>query len=288
MDANTARKDPSEPESRAVGSVHTLGERMTQEAYRIASRRLPVLPWLSALEPVFARVTVLPLPVGARFQRIEAAPVDLNAPADRLPEEQESQGQLLEADLRARLEKLLGSALPAVRIHADEAADRLSRAHRADAVAVGQDVYFRQNYFRPRQDAGFALLAHEATHVLQAMRPDASWKRATQAGVSEQEREASANEHRASLEARGSSLPNLAGPANRLERYDARQVERAPLLAAAPLASSSTAARPMTAASNRGSEASTPTNVMPNFEELRSALYRDLMSQIKADFERGG
>ncbi len=278
---------PAENEVPNPRRAQTWGERMAQQARSIARRHLPVMPWLDALNPVFERVTALPVPVASRFQRREALPANLGI----LPEPMEEEatyppGDLLAADLRARLQNLFQDRLPDIYVHADPSSDRLARSHRADAVTVGQNVYFREDHFRPREDAGFALLAHEATHVLQAIRPDAAWKRATQAGVSEQESEAGAQERRA-RDTRRFSLPVGSHPAGRQERFDPRSPERVPISPPAPAATYS-AQRPMTAESDRDTALPAADSSMPSFAELRSALYRDLMSQIKADFERGG
>jgi hypothetical protein len=47
--------------------------------------------------------------------------------------------------------------------------------------------------------------------------------------------------------------------------------------------------RPMRAPDSSSPEpAAAPAAAMPNLEEIRRMLYRDLMTQIRADFERGG
>ena len=71
-----------------------------------------------------------------------------------------------------------------------------------------------------------------------------------------------------------------------------------PALAAAAAAASPAAAaqstaaamQPMAAASDRDmAEEPTPAPTPgPSFQELREALYRDLMRQLRIDFERGG
>lgn len=69
------------------------------------------------------------------------------------------------------------SALPAVYVHHDEFADRLVSAQKADAITVGNHIYFGRSPVTP------ALMAHEMTHVIQANLPGA----AVEAGMRERE-----------------------------------------------------------------------------------------------------
>src|SRR5207244_5047793 len=138
---------------------------------------------------------------------------------------------------------------------------------------------------------GFALLAHEATHVLQAMRPSTAWRRTTAVGIQEEEQEASAQE-RTVLGARRTADPSiirqLAPPERRIaapSRYPVVPERQT----AGPVGTPSPALRPMAAPTDRNLESgSTSAPSMPNFEDMRRALYRDLMSQIRADLQRGG
>jgi Domain of unknown function (DUF4157) len=76
-------------------------------------------------------------------------------------------GRSLERSTRERLEPRLGASLAAVRVHDDNLADSLTRALSARAFAVGSDVFFAPGAYRPGSRAGDALIAHEATHVVQ-------------------------------------------------------------------------------------------------------------------------
>jgi hypothetical protein len=188
--------------------------------------------------------------------------------------------------MRWRLGAVVGPGAEAVRVHRDADADRFARARRADAVTVGRHVFFRQGRFRPEEPEGFALLAHEATHVLAALRPNAAWRRATVAGAQEEEQGARARE-RALL-----GRPFAAAP--RLEAAPGPLAQRPAPLSVAPLptppAASSAALTPMAAATDRHLDGSEPTGAPAtvDVDELRRNLYRDLMSQIRADLERGG
>ncbi|GGJ08284.1 eCIS core domain-containing protein [Streptomyces brasiliensis] len=76
-------------------------------------------------------------------------------------------GQPLDPGLRRELEEQLGHDLGRVRLHTDRDAGRLTELLGADAVAVGQDVLFREGAFRPGTDQGKRLLAHELQHTVQ-------------------------------------------------------------------------------------------------------------------------
>jgi hypothetical protein len=194
----------------------------------------------------------------------------------------------------------MGPGTEAIRVHQDSAGDAVARAHGAEAVSSGRDVFFRAGRFQPNTAKGFGLLAHEATHVLQAMRPGAAWRRATKIGVQEEEREADQVERIAgnlrrttgSISPESSAASRVPRPAaakavsfNR-ERPASMQVSAAPLL---PNPMPSSILRPLAALEDRKLE-SAPAVVpaVPNFEGLRQELYRDLMNSIRADFERGG
>src|SRR5438270_283100 len=68
------------------------------------------------------------------------------------------------------MEHELGVALAGVRIHTDAVAARAARALAAEAFTVGEDIFFAEDMFSPDSRAGRRLLAHELTHVAQALR----------------------------------------------------------------------------------------------------------------------
>jgi hypothetical protein len=61
----------------------------------------------------------------------------------------------------------LGDELSDVRVHVDETAAALSQAVSARAFAMGRDVYFDRDEYRPGSSDGDRLLAHELAHVVQ-------------------------------------------------------------------------------------------------------------------------
>ncbi|MCN9241496.1 DUF4157 domain-containing protein [Streptomyces sp. RY43-2] len=76
-------------------------------------------------------------------------------------------GQPLDPGVRRELEEQLGHDLSRVRLHTGRDAGQLTELLGADAVAVGQDILFREGTFKPGTDEGRRLLAHELLHTVQ-------------------------------------------------------------------------------------------------------------------------
>ncbi|MER6418953.1 DUF4157 domain-containing protein [Streptomyces sp. NPDC001137] len=76
-------------------------------------------------------------------------------------------GQPLDPGLRRELEEQLGHDLSRVRLHTGRDAGQLTELLGADAVAVGQEVFFREGAFRPGTTEGRRLLTHELQHTVQ-------------------------------------------------------------------------------------------------------------------------
>lgn len=204
-----------------------------------------------------------------------------------------------------RLVELVGSALPAIHVRDDVEAEAVVRSQKADAVTVGNQVLLRAERYRPHTPQGLALLAHEAVHVAAAQQSNVAWQRATAAGRAEEERqalhveraalgsawEAPINSHRAGDAAPGgpSTLPAMQSPQ---PPATSDVTGSLPAMHTAGSADAPAGAlQPMAASANRdleGLAASPAPAPAPSFQDLREALYRDLMRQLRADFERGG
>jgi Domain of unknown function (DUF4157) len=78
-----------------------------------------------------------------------------------------ARGAPLPAVTRERMERGFGADLSAVRVHADDGADRLNRDLGARAFTRGSDIYFRAGRYQPGTALGDWLIAHEVAHVLQ-------------------------------------------------------------------------------------------------------------------------
>lgn len=76
-------------------------------------------------------------------------------------------GQPLDVSVRRELEGRLGHDFGRVRLHTDRDAGALTELLGADAVAVGQDIFFRPGAYRPGTVDGQRLLAHELLHTVQ-------------------------------------------------------------------------------------------------------------------------
>lgn len=76
-------------------------------------------------------------------------------------------GNPLPEDLRKDLENKMNASFLHVRIHNDNAANKLCEELNALAFTVGNHIFFRSGRYQPGTSAGKELLAHELTHVLQ-------------------------------------------------------------------------------------------------------------------------
>lgn len=281
--------------------AETLGQRLDRLAGQLIAARSPAFAWLMPLQGLLDHLATLPGPIADRFDRVEAvaAAVDFH---DRIPAARKMIGPgdtgavgadgLLPSDIHSQLRRVIGWDAEAMRVHDDRAADLLARRHRADAVTVGRHVYFRQGRLRPRDPQGFALIAHEATHVAESLAPGAAWRRLTGAGRRDEERLAESNERRASLDGIG---PGPVGPAAPWRSVRPRTGPLAPAVirqdgpqpasppTAARPAPATPAPQPMRAPDDRTAEPSPPLDV----EELQRSLLRELKRQLLTEFERG-
>jgi hypothetical protein len=76
-------------------------------------------------------------------------------------------GSPLPDAVRREMEARLGVDLRSVRVHTDDVADEATRAVRAKAFTVGEDIFFAKGELVHGGGAGAELLAHELTHVVQ-------------------------------------------------------------------------------------------------------------------------
>jgi hypothetical protein len=96
--------------------------------------------------------------------------VDQHDPAVESALQQRGAGQPLPLLLRREMERELGVSLERVRIHTDAVAAQATRVLNAEAFTVGEDIFFSEGTFAPNTHSGRNLLAHELTHVAQALR----------------------------------------------------------------------------------------------------------------------
>ena len=337
----------------------TLGQRLAAAAVAAMDRRRAVVSWLDRATAVLDRAGELADVRAGRFARVEVAPgrwasADGFLAATAAPVAGPggafgdgtgpTAGHLarhvaadvagpvadhavaLPAALRERLAPLVGSGpagvgLDGVRIHQDGHADALTRAHGAAAVTVGQEIYFRTGRFRPDTADGRALLAHELTHVAAGQRPGSAWRRASAAGVADDEQAAEAAATAArSLPAElvrpvagrsgsgwpgpGSGLPTGRAPlpavpdppghpsahptSAHLARPDPRPRATPAPTAAAAAPTLPAGSRPMAAPDRPAGTAATAVPAGPDLQALRESVRRDLLRTLRTDAERGG
>jgi hypothetical protein len=195
--------------------------------------------------------------------------------------------QILPVDVRARLQSVAGPGAAAMRVRVDPEADAAARGQRADAVTVGTEVRMRSGRYRPDTAEGFALLAHEASHVTALLGRGPTGPRSAPGGPAAEEHQARQVERTA----RQSYGPGPRPPGSALTRSAAARTPSpgppaaAPPNGSAPLPAPAGAAAPMRADTDR-TEAATP----PAFdmEALRRDLIDELMRRVRTDFERGG
>jgi len=92
-----------------------------------------------------------------------AAPPD----ADGLLRRVRGTGEALPDPVRRRMGRAFGADFGGVRVHRSGMAERLSRLLGARAFALGRDLFFGRDEFRPGTRRGDHLLAHELTHTIQ-------------------------------------------------------------------------------------------------------------------------
>jgi hypothetical protein len=105
--------------------------------------------------------------VAARSWHAEPEGGPVPAAVDSLLRRLNGRGHSLDRRLEARMARVLGYDLRAVRVHTDFAADDLTHQLEARAFTWGTDVFFRKGTYDPEGRAGRELIAHELIHVIQ-------------------------------------------------------------------------------------------------------------------------
>lgn len=208
-----------------------------------------------------------------------------------LPERQDFS---LTPAIESLLSKWLTIKLPLHYLHQSAGADQILKKRNADAMTVGNRIYFRSGQYQPQSSKGLGLIAHEMMHVIQ----------------NEGEEKPNQELERSMPGYSASGVVNRAEQqALEIEKFVYRQANvdgntRQPLLnnrnnsarvnnAASP---SQNAPAVMFAETERdvnpppAAMAEAPASVTLSEGELRrikQEVYRDLMMRIKIDFERG-
>jgi hypothetical protein len=260
-------------------TVETLSDLLGPDVARLMQRHRPTIAWLELLKPVMDRVQEQSQNA-ERFERRESAPAKpLKVQLEPIKEDvEESAGEPLPPRTRDAVRDLGGAEVDQARVHVDKHADAYARSQHADAVTVGKDIYFRSAAYAPQSPSGLGLIAHELTHVAESNRPGAGWRRATQEGVRDEERRASRREQMAAQQ----PISPLAAPV-----FSAPPATTAMPAPGAAANAGSAHLRPMRADDDRRPADAPVPPPGPNLETIRRTLFRDLMSQIRVEFERG-
>lgn len=175
----------------------------------------------------------------------------------------------------SRLKAEVGPEAKALQAHDGPLADQLARGHDADAVTIDNDVFFRDGAFTPHTREGLALLRHEAHHVVEHASASADFRRTSPRGRLDEERRAHQTEWR-----------SLGQPATQISKEARRPTPE--VAALEPQRSSSSAPAVMTAGADRPGPVPMQHDTGPDLAQISDAMRRDLMDQIRSDFERGG
>lgn len=266
----------------------TLGDLLAMDAARLLRRRSPSAGWVELLGPVIERQTARS--EGAeRFKRVDGVPrpsrdIEVEYSPDVAEDGLFEGGEPLEPLVRDRLRGHVGSAVDSAVIHRDRRADSIARSARADAIAVGRDIFFRTGAFEPQTPKGLGLIGHELSHLAASDERVAAPSRTRGEGISEEERTARIVEQTIVRQAVSpryapTAVPQRVGPA------PVSSAPPAPLSSAPP---TPTSIRAMKADVDRAPADAPPApQPAPDFESMRRTLYRDIMNQLKVDFERG-
>ncbi|MET0908608.1 MAG: DUF4157 domain-containing protein [Ilumatobacteraceae bacterium] len=130
----------------------------------------------SATAAISAAVGTLVHPTGPRIQRAAraaelaaghgAAGGALEHTTEQRIRRTAGRGDALDDETRARMEHGFGTGFGDITVHRDAEAADLNRSLNARAFAVGRDVYFGKNEYRPGSAAGDRLIAHELAHTV--------------------------------------------------------------------------------------------------------------------------
>jgi hypothetical protein len=166
-------------------TVNTPGDEYEQEADRVADevmrmpeQRVPRMCAECDEQQATPASTVRPAyaaslsPDGVRRQAAEAnEPVDAPQIVSDVVSES---GRPLDPGVRSFMEPRFGYDFSRVRVHTGSRAAESARAVNAVAYTVGRNVVFNEGAYRPENNAGRRLIAHELTHVIQQENADSS------------------------------------------------------------------------------------------------------------------
>jgi Domain of unknown function (DUF4157) len=136
-----------------------------REAERIADKAMPMRDSKAEGSTSLAA----PRKIGS----LSLQPLRATAPAPEAPIlGQKTLGRPMAETTRMQMESHFGADFSGVRIHADRNAVQVSRALNAQALTIGNHIFFDMAKYDAGSAAGRRLLAHELSHVVQRQRGD--------------------------------------------------------------------------------------------------------------------
>jgi hypothetical protein len=204
-----------------------------------------------------------------------------------------TEGMALPSAVSDLFSRWLNIKLPPVFIHRNDVAERILNERRAEAMTIGNHIYFRTGRFEPNTPHGLGLLAHELTHVAQKSAGDGR-DGGGQSRRETLESEAVANETlvRQNSRVRGRyagihadlPLPSRSGPA-----VAAPPAVPAPGAAAAPAGGARASMFADTARDLDAAPTAPVETVLSDAEvdRIKELICEHLMTRVKEDLERG-
>ncbi len=198
----------------------------------------------------------------------------------------EEPGVSLDWFTKSRLERFLGHDLGDARIHTGPLAREVTRATEAEAITFGRDIYIPSERLGSLE--GPALLAHEATHVAQALpsTPTASPRSlGAGAGIEAMEDVARSIEARFRVSARAPAYPVLAEPIVRSAPIAPAAVPSADPGPGPAIEAPASAPVAQAAPHRRAVEGSAPSDQSPGFDPVREVMRQFKVSKAVSQEE---
>lgn len=265
------------PEAMRVIKLDQPRESGRPSDIRMARHEIKLLPYSNFQASAQVFDSQLPL------ADLEAREVFANAapPANTL-ERKEEAAQCMDIKLSPKLldrfSQLLRFRLPRVFLHHHTNAEEILKRRNADAMTLGNHIYFRKDTMNLESPRGMALLGHELTHVAQQSAEPGNPRVGNSEG---RERAALANERLV------------------LHHAPVLRSEAAPIGTTGSLNSISpqTGLKPMFAEASRSISPMPEPAISPTINgslsgqdlaRLKEDIYRDLRMRFKTELERGG
>lgn len=125
--------------------------------------------------------------------------------------QKQGQGQPISEDIREPIEQSFNNDFSSVRVHTDDRSDKLNRSLQSVAFTRGQDIFFKQGTYQPRNREGQKLLIHELTHVVQQGTQQQIIQRKPPASVKKKDIAQEFLKETSSVSSKGSKIAKAAG-----------------------------------------------------------------------------